>query len=243
MRVIIEEQSDALILRVDHRHALSRMLRRDRIAFIQKNGARSIQPSAQNRVQREMPPPQVLIKILRIERVRTFESNLPGLIPDVQLRDVALFGDLDALLVGKDDEVPENAAAAFGSTVVKAIASPLLRAITDREISLTPQSGDRLFNQGLGFAAIVVGGIGVLRVLRVRRGDRARRLVRRALGLVSRLRPDGIHQHHNRENSSHSWSGVISCNQIVASLGDCRPAATVAPYPSWMQETLQMQAG
>src|SRR3954466_9101125 len=240
MRVIIEEQSDALILRVDHRHALSRMLRRDRIAFIQKNGARSIQPSAQNRVQREMPPPQVLIKILGIERVRTLESNLPSLIPNVQLRDVALFGDLDALLVGKDDEVPENAAAAFGSTVVKAIASALLRAITDREISLSPQSGDRLFNQGLRFAAVVVGGIGVLRV---RRGDRARRLVRRALGLVSRLRPDGIHQHHNRENSSHSWSGVISCNQIVASLGDCRPAATVAPYPSWMQETLQMQAG
>src|SRR3954453_3192318 len=240
MRVIIEEQSDALILRVDHRHALSRMLRPDRIAFIQKNRARSIQPSAQNRVQREMPPPQVLIKILRIERVRTLESNLPGLIPVIQLRDVALFGDLDALLVGKDDEVPENAAAAFGSTVVKAIASPLLRAITDREISLSPQSGDRLFNQGLGFAAVVVGGIGVLRV---RRGDRARRLVRRALGLVSPLRPDGINQHHNRENSFHSWSGVISCTQIVASLGDCRPAATVAPYPSWMQETLQMQAG
>ena len=68
---------------------------------------------------------------------------------------------------------------------MKPIASPLLRAITDREISLSPQSGDRLFDQGLCFAAVFIGGIGVLRA---RRGGGARRLVSRALGLACRLR-------------------------------------------------------
>ena len=91
------------------------MLRRDRIAFKQKTAPASLSQVRRYRVQRETPPAKVFIKILLFDRMRTLESDFPGFVADVQLRDVALFREFDALFVGKFREAPEHATAALGS--------------------------------------------------------------------------------------------------------------------------------
>src|SRR5947199_386384 len=103
-----------------------------------------------------MPPPQILIEIFRIERMRALERDFPSLVAHIKLRNVTFLGDLHPFLVRKFDEVPENVASALGAPVMKSVAAPLLFAVPNVQISFASQGRDRLLDQSPGLLAVLV---------------------------------------------------------------------------------------
>src|SRR3984957_18203176 len=128
------------------------MLRWDGGAFKKSYDSRIVHPGAQDRIEREAPPSEVIVEIFLFERMWSFVCNLPSLSANVQFRDVALFGEFDPFLVRKFGETPEHATASVGSTVVEAVTASLLLPIADREVSLPAQSLDRLIDRVLRLA-------------------------------------------------------------------------------------------
>src|ERR1700722_17061536 len=99
------------------------MLRCDGGAFKQNYDSRIVHPGAQDRIEREAPPAEVIVEIFWFEGMWAFVRNLPSLSANVQFGDVALFGEFDSVLVRKFGETPEPTPASSVSTVVEAVAA------------------------------------------------------------------------------------------------------------------------
>src|SRR5438270_2799688 len=153
MRIGIEVERDTLVFGVDECHLLRGMLRRDRLTFKQKHNARIVDPSAKDCIEREVTAAHVLAAILFLNGMSTFESNLVGLVANVELCDVALFGELYALLVGELPETPKHAATALAA-MMEAVAAALLFAITNCEIRLSSERLDSLLDDGFSFLSV-----------------------------------------------------------------------------------------
>ncbi len=68
-----------LVLRIDQRNLLRRMLGCDGGAFKQNYDSRIVHPGAQDRIEREAPPSEVIVEIFLFERMWSFVCNLPSL--------------------------------------------------------------------------------------------------------------------------------------------------------------------
>src|SRR5579862_7763538 len=105
-------------------------------AFKKQHDAGIIHPGAQNHIERVPAAAKVVIEVFLFYGTRAFVGEFVCLVANIQLGDVALFGELDALLVGKFPEAPKHASAAFAA-MMEAVTASLQLAVVDREISLS----------------------------------------------------------------------------------------------------------
>src|SRR5271166_5397606 len=130
------------------------MLRGDGEAFKQQHDGGVVHPGTKDRVEREPAAAQVLVEIFFLDGVRALVGDLISFVADVELGYVALFGEFNALFVGKLGETPEDYASAAGLAMVKTVAASLLLAVANGQVGLSAQRLNGLVDQGFGLAGI-----------------------------------------------------------------------------------------
>src|SRR5437773_62184 len=91
-----------------------------------------------------MRAPQEITQILGILRSRPLIRNLVASVAIIHINHIALFGQLDAVLVWKAVEPPKNNARAIRTPMMEAIRPPFLAEVLNIQVSRTTQRLNRL---------------------------------------------------------------------------------------------------
>ena len=105
MRPRVHHDGHRVVLRRNHRH-LHRVAPLHHVrAFVDQNRARILQPLLQHHLNRVVAPPQIVVQrllpgLIAVHRLLAAIGHFPSLAPDIELHHVAVFGHVNAVVIG-----------------------------------------------------------------------------------------------------------------------------------------------